>query len=398
MAQSSLITATQTARKYLLYFAIFVVVVLLLQFCLNSLGAIFARRPGGAAAVYPYTDINSGFGGITLPAMTSIPISAKSTPIFSVDNNLPEYQFKGINVYKIEEPRDKFGSEDIAADVARRMRFTTAPQRDGTKLVWTDGQRRLEFEKVRQEWSYFNAGAAPEARFGSFSSDPVSYRAQASSLVKQLGLDRTFTDYETAEVDYLVKRGNSFVNATSPNTAQYIKIRIYRKFKSTELKPDLKELYKKDYPELSSRSVKDNYFTAPLEVITTAETSTRLTIDDVYSIKFIDWEFNPAPAVYEIMTAKEAWEKVQAGQGALKELSEIGFNRYERGQLPNQEVLAFTANYQQVELAYLEPDVWGGYIYPVYIFRGRAKLSNSPNQDNADFVFYVSALKEAPSQ
>ncbi len=54
------------------------------------------------------------------------------------------------------------------------------------------------------------------------------------------------------------------------------------------------------------------------------------------------------------------------------------------------EVSRFRATATETELAYFEPNIWEGYVYPIYIFRGKAELVSGKT---ADFVFYVDAIR-----
>lgn len=394
MASSSLFEVTRSVRRYLIYFVIFVVVVLLIQFC-GGLAQNLLKGRNTTAQIYKLPDYR--FGEIKLINMSNLAISPKSQPTFSVDNVLPNPGHRSVNVYRIEEPRERFGIEDVAKDVAKRFGFTANFARDeaANKLVWVQAGKRLEFDKVKVSWSYTNSGVKLPGRYGVFNSAPIEYRKQVGELAGRLGIPENVFNYNTTEVDYLIRKGSSYVEASSANTAEYIKLRVYRQFESVSLAPG-QSATATQKPQVS-KVYKDDYFSAPLEIILTSNNEKNLNIDLIVKVSFTNWLFSKEVGSYDLLTPAEAWENIKAGKGALKELTEFGFNRYEVGRLPNQEVLAFTANYQQVNLAYLEPDTWSGYIYPIYIFKGRAKLANSPDQPNADFVFYTNALKDKPA-
>lgn len=367
--------------------------------------------PGGlgGAKDNPYLEIKDGPAKIVAPSLTenSIAISSRSTPIFNVDNKFTAPNYTALNVYKIEEPREKFGTETKAEDIARRfglsevepLRSSTGRGDEKGLLTWRQGSKLLKYDKLRQEIDYNNTFAIPKGTENQFINDETTLRDQAQKLIAQLALNRSKLDFSTMRIEYLNRKGSSSFNvATSPNTADYISVRVYRRLEAASLKKDdegnVLEQYRGKYEAIAANVVTQNYQTAPLELILAGDNGRELRIEQVYSAKFIDWSIEAQPILYQSITPEEAWEQVKQGKGSLQEVVEFGFDRLQTGRTPDKEILSFTANYQEVELAYIEHSEWKGYFYPIYIFKGRAKLSNSPNQDNANFIFYAYAIKQ----
>lgn len=399
MAQSSLITTTETVKKYLIYFGIFILVVILLQFCLNSVqrGGGLPGGGSGEDGIKPFKEATAEVAELgTPPDLPSVAISSKSDLLFNVDNNFQELQFDAVNVYKIEQPRERFATETKAEDIAERFGFESRPQRQGADrsiLKWQDGTRELTYDKVKQELNFNNFSIYPN-RGEVFTRDEASLGQDGARLIENLGLNRPNLDLGNIKINYLTRVGSRF-EETSPGTATFVMIRAYRSLEGASLKTDADgeplSALERDYEPLNFDVVYEDYLSAPLEIIIAA--SDRMEADDIYSVRYIDWNIEPDPQTYKIITPAEAWENVKAGKGSLQLLNEFGFDPFQTGKRPGKEVLSFTANYLETEVAYLETNEWHGYFYPIYIFRGRAKLSNSPNQDNADFVFYAYAIQ-----
>lgn len=401
---SSLLSTTESVRKYLKYFAIFAVVVIVAQICLSTITSNTQRAAITAGNRF-YSEIDNKFGVVAEPAIPRLSISG--SPVYSVDNILPSPVDGGVNVYKIAQPVEEYDSEGNAVAVARNFGFTSThiPGADG-QLTWAENGRTLNYNKVSQKWSYRNTALNPPAEFTGFSDDVSIYQKQAASLVSSLGFKVPNLDLENIGIEYLTKRGNSFVDANSPTTARFLKIKVYRKFVAQSLKTDaagkpLPEI-PKELKSISANVYTGNYlFGAPFDLIVTAGKNGQLSREFVYSLDFNNWVFEKAPGVYKLLTPTEAWAKVGEGKGYLRSLAEMGRRKLEVGTIEGQEVLGFTASYQQLELAYIEPEVWtesGGYLVPIYIFRGKARLANSPTVDNADFVYYVNALADQTAQ
>jgi hypothetical protein len=399
MAQSSLMTTTSKVRKYAIYFGIFVVAVIILQICLGIVSNFGGKDESDPSSpkFYPYKEVDNAFGSFSLPDLPSIAISSRSTPEFSVDSDFDIPIYKGVNLYKIEQPRERFATQTKAKDIAQKIGFSGEPLSNDTILRWKTSTATLEYDKITQELEFINTYALPQGNEGLFSNDEESIKKDAIDLIEDIGLNRPNLNLEVdaITIDYLNLEDEQFKQATSPGTAGYIKINVFRKFELASLKTNDKgevdSNIEKEYAPVLAKAVVEDYQSAPLEIIIAGSTE-RLDKANLYRIHFIDWTLEDEAGVYEILTPEQAWENVKQGKGSLQELVEFGFDRFTTGKEKNKEVLSFTAQYLETEMAYLEVEEWQGYFYPIYIFKGRAKLANSPNQDNANFVFYAYAI------
>lgn len=398
MAKSSLLTTTEQTRKYLLYFGIFIVVVILLQICMNIIGGLGGGNNSSESDDFTaYKQADETFGKLTLPAIPSLPISKNSNPSFEVDSDFVELPYEAVNVYQIEQPRERFVTQTKAKSIAAKIGFEREPRIEDSLLTWRGNDATLTYDKITQQISFTNPFARPTGGPGVFSNDLIVTQNDAVDLVSDIGLNRPGLNLEPAsvEINYLNREGQTFTEATSPTTASYVRINVYRTLELASLKIDdngnIPDNILDEYDPISARVVTENYQAAPMEIIV-AGSEDGLLVENMYSLNFTDWNILNEPGVYKVLSPDEAWENVKQGKGSLQEITEFGFDRFETGREANKDVLSFTAQYLQTEVAYLEPDEWTGYFYPIYIFKGRARLANSPNQDNADFIFYTYAI------
>lgn len=152
MAESSLVSTTKAVRKYLVYFAVFAVVVIILQTCFNI---ISRPRTGTATTASYFLDKDEKFGNLTINKLPNIGISTKTTPIYNVDNILPQAADKNVNIYKIQKPGERFDSEGNATAIAKSFGFNSnfTPNQQGD-LTWTDSGRTLTYNKIEQRWFF----------------------------------------------------------------------------------------------------------------------------------------------------------------------------------------------------------------------------------------------------
>ncbi len=482
MQESSLRQTTRTVRKYLLFFVIFIIVIIVLQVILDALpqnmnpsggnGGDSATDLSSVAQLYKSPAPDEDLETLVPPDLENIPLSESSDPLFNVVDVLPEIPFTSVNIYKVEEPRERFGSEDIAKDIAENFGFNNeegskfSRNTANTELSWQDksGSKQLTYSKTTFEWTYKNKNPSlspPEADSSSFENTEESitayYKEQVKSIVENLAMNRSQINFSFTEIDYLDQEDGNYINASSPSTAKYIKAKFFRSFDAISLKENpssSEDAYSEDVSSehapaennntnkatlqdvlngvrgddlpvekdsnkglavendsddnlanssetykgpIIAKSVKMDYLSAPMELIFKAKFKEQLSIENLVYFNFKDWKFQDGSdeaIAYKLISPQAAWEKVKQRKGGIRLLSDNRLdNPYKYGITPDQNVISFTAENTSFELAYLEPEDWTGYIYPIYIFRGQAKLASSGEEDSADFVIYVYAYE-----
>lgn len=381
----SLADTVQGARKYIIAFVVFVVLVVVIQQGLSIIGRSNARR---TPVVLPNT--GQVISAANAPDISSGAINLTNKPEYRVSTEFTDIRVAEVNAIRIAEPRVKLPSDDKAIEVAGRLGFEQQPVRSDEKLTWQEGSKSMEYWRILDRWIYSDSSIKPTENTV-FSGRPSSYIDQAESLFDRLGISSSYLDFNTLEVDYLVEKDGQFVSANSPRSTQFIKLRVYRKFNPVPGGGQENN----STNELALRSIRESWFKAPLEIVLTTNSSSRLDERLIKSLEYTNWEFVDDGSKVPVLSPAQAWEKIKTGSGALKELTEIGFNRYEQSRISSRNVQSFTADPKGVEIAYLEPESWRDYMLPVYVFRGRARAvgtASTSAQDNADFVYYVLAV------
>jgi hypothetical protein len=486
MQESSLRQTTRTVRKYILFFVILIIVIIVLQLILNALPQNVDLGTGGtngtgtdlASLAQLYQTPAQNLEPLVPPDLENIPLSESSDPLFNVVDMLPEIPFTSVNVYKVEEPRERFGSEDIAKDIAENFGFNDGSNDSfsrntaNTELTWQDetGSKQLTYSKTTFEWTFkskFPQSSAPkkidlenEGLENTEESITAYHKDIANSIVEDLAMNRKQIDFDLTQIDYLEKEGGQYINASSPSTAEYIKAKLYRSFDAISLKTsknptenisqegdsaDSQESHSADSQEgdfadsqeshtnkttlqeilnldenaenaqsaenaentenyqtpIIAKTVSMDYLSAPMELIFKAGFKDQISLDSLVYFNFKDWKFEDGAdqaTAYRLISPQAAWEKVKQRKGGIRLLSDNRLdNAYKYGTTPDQNVISFNAENNSFELAYLEPANWTGYIYPIYIFRGQAKLASSGEEDSADFVIYVYAYEPTKS-
>jgi hypothetical protein len=371
MAESSLITTTDTVKKGLLYFGIFCVVAILLNACMGLLGTITKKNPANTV------ELNKTFKDLTLTDMSNIPIKGDNI-VYALDDKLVPIASNAVNVYKIDDSSSEAALAK-ADDLATKLKFTGRSSSEGASLVWKSGVHTLKFDKSTLKFSYFNGSALPEKKYGVFAPEADTL-TKATQLVKDLNLERGQLDLSTLQLSWLVRQGNSLVSATNQAQSEYLKISVYR---------NLKPLPGKETP--LGHTYLNDYNSAPLEIIITSK-DTNLIVDNILRLNLSDYSLDSQIGVYQLISADEAWKNLQAGQAAIKEIYVSGENRIAAGGLAGRELKSITILKDKLELAYLEPGLTNdkdNIFLPIYVFRGTADLTNGKKADITIFTYAV---------
>ncbi len=228
MAESALRTTTRNFRKLVIFFLVLAVVILILQFCANN----FPNLSNDTTTVdrlstsYATTDEKLGnLQELNLPPLTKVEYAG--SPRFTGGELLSNLKIP-VQVYKQLEPKESFGSEDIANDIAGRFGITSSSSRSGPNqeiLSWQDAGQSLEYNRFSRALNYRNTQVAGNLeQNANVTSEQVINSAR--SILNQLGLNRSNFAFAQAEVDFLLQSGSSFSSASRPEIANFAKVKI----------------------------------------------------------------------------------------------------------------------------------------------------------------------------
>lgn len=392
---ATLYTSTKTARRVLLG----VLLALLVILAVDTLLKVAATIPNPFQQTPSFYEQPSSFVSSNVPTdvlqMPSLEIASESSPSFTVEGAFPSFP-DTVRFYRVEKPRQRLDTVPIAEAIARRLGFTAYSDLTAELMQWQDSRltKTLNFNKVGQTWGlrtqYFQDVQALKPK--TLDSDITTYEDKAVSFVNQLGFSNTTLSRGEAVAKY-AKLGNDglFTNPLLPAQADYVDVTIYRKFPMSVVIPAGQRPAALANMQAPSDYQGLVYSTDPRRGSFNFVASDKMTdlALDMYAFDFVDYDYNTSNYTVEyVLTAEQAWNAVRQGQGALTLLKPRGSDYFADSQKLT--VTRFAVDASRTELAYWEPDEWTGFVYPIFIFRGRAEL---PDGKTADFVFYVDAFR-----
>ncbi len=410
---ATLYDTAKNARKVFLIILIFVFAIL----SYDTLSRLFQRAAQqNTNAVFSfYIAPDNALGNIPKLEMKSISIASDVKPVYSLDSNqslFPDVAY----VYKIEKPREKLTTIENSIKTASVLGFTAACQTEkrftdrdycfisGDDYEWTSQNRTkvLRFNKSTQIWTMNTlfADNVEAKKSKTISLDINVYASPVKTLVTQLGFGNStglangflaLPQYADVGVD------GSLFKPDRDELAKYVFLNINRILDLADIKSADELSSIKDKAIIPKPSQGYVYNSNPDGGIFSILATNRLTdyTKDIFKFNFRDFEYSQIAGSYTrgnylIIRPDEAWSKAQSGRGFL--VSIIPENRNPYLSYPDLSVRRFVADASKTELGYYEPEEWNGFVYPVYIFKGRAELSDGRN---ASFKMYVEALKRA---
>jgi hypothetical protein len=345
-----------------------------------------------------YMEADFGVGEVPDLKVPSIVLNQDFNPKFVLEGrhnltNFPDVSY----VYTISQPREKLLTFENAKSTAKVLNFSPEDYEkvDESKVKWIQesGSKVLTYDKKNLTWNLttnYSTSTSALAR-KTVLSDILVYANGIKSALSKLGFEGVGFSNGQANVKFM-KLGidGVFVGIDQANDADYVYLTVQRKLSLADLKPD------NEMPEVSDKTLIPSpvsglvYKTDPREGSLNMVVSNRLSnySQDIFELDFTDFEYSRKGS-YLIINPNEAWTKVQQGKAFLVSLLPQNSNYF--ASFPkNVKVTEFTAEAVKTELGFWEPETWDGFVYPIYIFKGRAMLEDGRL---ATFTFYVDALK-----
>lgn len=400
---NSLYDLSANARKVLIGFLIFCAAVLLLQ---AISGYQESLKPIGTTPSF-YLDANNALGTVPTPPIKGINLDTSrviqySLRGFFVKESFPSTAF----VYTIEQPRERLAVLEGAQKIAGTLGFGLSGFSDRNKSTndyeWVNKQgnptKTLKFNSVLQSWvmetDYINN---PEYISAILKGDIPDFTKNAKSLISSLG----FLQYKGLSDPYIEVRfgkfdAGNFVEVSKPEDKALAVVNIYRKILLIDLKPSGQQ------PTTEPGFIKPQAVSGLVfgsdsrngQIQIRASNSLTNYSKDLFEIKFNNFFYSSKIGVYNIISPEEAWTLVQQAKGFLVNYLPQNGNYFDP--FPESvSIQSFTAESQQTELAYFEPETWDGFVYPVYVFRGVAVTGEGKQ---ARLEFFVDALKRTSTK
>lgn len=390
---ASLYQTTNRVRKFIVIALAVMAIIMVGNFIID-----FSKKPVSVVSENErfYMFANRLFGDVPKPTIPTLDFDTDGNATFSLESvhgTYPDVAY----VYKIEEPSDKLLNFRNAKYAASVLGFNPDGFVDLGKndfnWISTDGTKVLSYNKISQVWSlrtdYFTNIAALDDK--QMLEDDDDYAREAYSLLRDLGFDTTGFAEGRAQVTYADLAADGIFNSVDRVTAaDFAFVSIFRKLdladlKDSSVRPEPPE-GQDDPPEVDGVVYSDDPKLGQISFMVSNELEDYS--KDVFAMDFINYEYSATKGSYLIITPEEAWSRVQRGQGSLTLLQPQGNNFFAEFKPLN--VKRYIADARRTELAYYEPKTWTGFVYPIYIFKGRAELEDGRQ---ASFMIYVEAIK-----
>ncbi|MBN1915502.1 hypothetical protein JW796_00715 [Candidatus Dojkabacteria bacterium] len=388
---TSLMQVTNTARRGLIGCLIFIVLIIAYQ---NIKGFIFQTGNGVEGGLSsPYSPATKGFGDIQPLTIDSLELAPGSSPEFAIDNRFGDYP-KTANVYKVLQPREKFGAVEKAEVVAEKLGFKNPFQKiSEQELQWKTDTRKLTYNKVFKKWNFTvdltkDENAIKEHRI---EPDKNTYIERAQSILASLGIHSSNLANALSEAHFMRVENSRLVEVSSPASAQFVQVNIYIVREAVTPKDFImKEGKKEENPAnpLNGKVYRNNPKLGSATVILSDISNDT---NGLFGFETTEWEIDQISEVYDIVDAEEAWQRIQEGKGALKSLIREG--RQQLSEYEPLQVRRFITSNEKISFGYFESDTYNSarpYQTPMFIFGGRAELVDG---SEAEFMFFVDALK-----
>lgn len=390
---ATLYDITNVVRKVVIGFLVFALVVVFFSF----VGQVTeqAQIPAVGSSRF-FMDPDISFGNIPAPKIKGINVSGN--PSFSIKGvhlkeNFPDVSY----VYKIDLPREKLFVFEKALNVVNLLGFDPEIYKElsENKFEWSidGGTKTIIFDKILQSWelrtNYLESFEALQRR--TLLSDINSYTNPSRSLLRQLGFDTFGMNDPKISARYMQLGADGLFRFTlDPVDNGYVLINIYRNLPLADLKPQSEQ------PKVLDKTFVPKPFTGIVYKNDPLKGSFRVVASrnlgnikkDVFELDFINYFYSPTKASYFIVTPDEAWNNIQRGFGSLVSIVAQGGNELQK--ISEIDVRSFSADASRTEIGFFEPDEWDGYVYPIYIFRGVATLSDGRL---SNFEYFIDAIK-----
>lgn len=398
MAKATLFQTSQNTRRGIIYALVFILAVTTLDFGLRTLES--SSQFFAPASSFYLDRLDSDTLAIPELPLQSLGIANNSNPTFLVEGTFPEHPTTTY-VHLIEQPRLRLDYESNAVRTATTLGFVPGSQYTSlngdrkTHLLWENPARTrsLQYNAETLVWTlrtqYFSDVAALQQKV--LLPNDITYINSAKNIISSLGFGsaRGLSGGKVIATYALLGNDALFTSPLSSVTANYVVIDVFRSLPLARLKPTNQR------PSLGPNQTlprefdgfvyKDDPRTGSLHMV--VSDSANNLARDIYELDFVDYVYRNSEVIRRIKSPADAWTDVREGLGKLRLLKPQTADYFAESQ--PLDVQRFVVSAPATELAYYEPSTWDGFVYPIYVFRGRAELTNGLS---ADFVFYTDAL------
>lgn len=390
---SSLYDSTSNTRKLILIFLILILGYLIVNF-FNSYNEFRLQTPVTRRF---YMDYDGRFGAIPPASIPGITVSGN--PTYTLESSHATLSFPDVAyVHEINQPRESLQSFERALEVVSKLGFNaTDYSQNGDVATWrnADGSRVLNYNRRLQQWELKTNYTTNVNALGNknVSSDVAIYNSQGRSVISEFNFngDGYFNDGTFFSKFAAIGLDGIFVEPELiQRSAEYAFVDIYKNLPYSDLKP-ASQRPSLERGEVEPLPVNAMVYTSdPRQGQVRFVVSNRFSnfVNDVFEMYFTNFDYTNNSGKYFVVTPDEAWNNVTQGGGSLVFIQPQNTNYFSDTQ--EVAVSRFIADARRTEIGYWEPETWQRFVYPIYIFRGRAELQDGRL---ANFIIFIDAIK-----
>lgn len=384
---SSLYNTSKRSRRIVLFLLVGALLIVLYDFANSLSSSIDVATTTNVRRFYMNAD--RLLGDVPPPQIPSIERDTNNNVTYIVEGVFPDFPDVAY-VYAIEEPSEKLLTFQNAQSVVNELGFDDQSfNQNGNVSTWRKDNNvtTVEFDRVEQIWQ-MSTNFDSNSRFSINQTARVNTNA-ALGIVNDLNFDSFGYDNGVSSNILLNRQTNGdLVEVDEEFDTQLYYANAFRVIPFADLLPN------NEQPDLLPNEAEPEPVVGTVFTDDPLQGSARFIVkgedldEDIYEFEFIDFEYNQSPGAYLIITPEEAWSSIQVGQGSLTLLRAQNDERVGAYEALN--TRRFVVDAAQTEIGYYEPREWDGFVYPIYVFSGRAELENGRL---ANFVFYIDAIK-----
>lgn len=350
----TLTKATAIGRKVVKYGGLLLITLMVARVGFNAFVAYWkATHPE------PPPPPTVGFGVISAPKFPKPEEAVKPTSyrLETASGSLPDFPDR-MTVFEMPQPETSLLADQQAKDFAKRAGFQASPQVMGSRLYrWTKNkpmQTTFDLDIVNYHFELTTDFLSrPELLVDT--SFPTNFEAvnQVKSYLSSIDLVPSDVATASGEITPLKSLGGKLSKAVSLSDADFLRIDLNR----TPI-------------DSQYRMFTNNGYQGTVAAIISGTGRGRESIVDLkYNYNRVDYY---SAETYPIITAMNAWQILQAGEGYIVNTKDM---------VGNQVAPSDTATIRTVQLGYYDSFEEQPYLQPIYVFEG----------DN-DFIGYVPAI------
>jgi|GEM_PF-2746914 len=376
---------TKQVKRMIIYFLVFVIVVLFIDWLSKQSGVIVGPDPGNEYDPN-YPTANNIFQQIPKPDLNSLNSGSQNIGLISKTTaKFPEFP-PVIYVYKIKPEREYLDDAEKGKATATALGFSGDYSVLNNVMNWEseDGTKTFTFDRFQK---YYKYKSSPDQLIEMTNSDQTFAIQRALSILDRLSIKKNNLDTESSRIDFAF-RANDGSLTSKTDKYNCVKVSLNKYIKAIE--PVTNSI-----PDTFIDTRKYSYYDGIATlVLKEYANKTQDMLQDLIELEYKALEYEEDVGIYKLQTPDQAFQELQKNNGYLYRLHLVGDNYLTQQQ--QLQIAEYKVDPNLTKLIYIEPQtrdsqvLWTNFLQPFYLFEGTGRTTNT-NKDAA-FSFLVPAL------